>query len=79
VARLYQALESGVKALSGHRVVATAGGAPSMDSVMGGNETRGAGSVGEERRRGLLGSSGGVRGTVAHQPVADSLDGWRRC
>jgi hypothetical protein len=48
-----------------------------MDSVTGGNKTRGAGSVGEERRRGLLDSSGGARGTVAHQPVADSLDGWR--
>jgi hypothetical protein len=52
--------------------------ATSMDFVMGGDETWGAGSVGEERRHGLLGSSGGVCGTAAHQPVADSLDGWRQ-
>jgi hypothetical protein len=47
-----------------------------MDSVTGGDETRGASLVGKERGRRLLGSSGGVRGTVAHQPVADSLEGW---
>jgi hypothetical protein len=62
--------------------VASRGGggwwAASMDSVMGGDETRGADSVGEERRHGLPVSSCGVRGTAAHQPVANNLDGWRR-
>jgi hypothetical protein len=39
----------------------------------------GAGSVGEERRLGLLGSSGGVYCMAAHQLVVDFLDGRRRC